>query len=423
MKKINIGLVGFGVVGSGVYELLEQNNEVIKERTNIDLHIAAICDLDTTRVQNITKNATVTTDWKELTSNPDIDIIVELIGGIQPAKDIILDSFKNGKSVVTANKKLLAEEGEEIFSVANTQDVKLGYEASVAGGIPCIQVLKHGLVGNKIKSVIGILNGTTNYILTKMADTNAPFEEVLKDAQEKGFAEADPTFDIEGFDAGHKITLLSMLAYNKKVSYTDIAIDGITKMQDIDFAFAQDMGYTIKLLGISKEINGKLDIRVHPAMLPERHPLATVNDEYNAVMFDWDMTDPILLYGKGAGSKPTASAVVGDIVDIARLNTIPEPALIINGNADLLEEEERVSRYYIRIHTEDQPGLLAQIAGVFGEHKISIASVLQKEVQNTLVPLIIVTHDAKENNIKKAITDINNFEFIKTDIVLIKIED
>ena len=422
MKKINIGIIGFGVVGSGVYSLLEKNSAIITERTGIQIQIAAICDLNTDMVKKTTNHPGVTSKWEEIIDNPDIEIVVELIGGINPAKDIILAAFSKGKSVVTANKKLLAEEGEEIFNTANSSNVQLGYEASVAGGIPCIQALKHGLVGNKVKSVIGILNGTTNYILTKMTETSANFDDVLKDAQAKGFAEADPTFDIEGFDAGHKITLLSMLSYNKKVSYKDIQIDGITKLRTLDFEFAEEMGYTIKLLGICNEVNGKLDIRVHPAMLPNRHPLSSVNDEFNAVMFDCDMTDPILLYGKGAGSDPTASAVVGDIVQIGRLKEIPEPALIINGDATLLTSEERISHYYIRIYTEDQPGLLAKIAGVFGNNNISIASVLQKEMAESVIPLIIVTHDVKESDMKKAIHEINEFDFIKNEIVVIKIE-
>ncbi len=423
MKSVHIGIIGFGTVGKGVYNLLAKNASLIEKRSGISIKIKKICDLDTAMVTSYAKEIEVTDSWQEVVKDKEIDIIIELIGGINPAKEIVLEAMKNQKSVVTANKKLLAESGMEIFELANSSSAKLGFEASVAGGIPCIDSLKNGLVGNRIKSVIGILNGTTNYILTKMTESPEPFDKVLKTAQDLGFAEADPTFDIEGFDAGHKIALLSMIAYNKSVDFSSISIEGITKIDAIDISFAKDMGYIIKLLGISKEIDGTLDIRVHPTMLPEKHPLAAVNDEFNAVMFDGDMTDPILLYGKGAGSYPTASAVVSDIVDIAIKESIEEQSITLLEKSEYVTPNDRISRYYIRIYTDDKSGILSKISGVLGDHNISISSVMQKESDSEYIPLIIMTHEAKEDSINDSIKEINNFDFIRQDVMVIRVED
>jgi len=419
-KNLNIGLIGFGTVGQGVYELLKKNSPLIKNRKGINLKIRTICDLKTARVKKFAKNVKVTDKWKDIVNDPEIDLIVELIGGINPAKEIISTSLRLGKKVVTANKKLLAEKGEEIFEILKASESFLGFEASVGGGMPCLLSLEDGLVGNKIKSITGILNGTTNYILSQMEDNpEASFAEILREAQKKGFAELDPTFDIEGFDAGHKITLLAMLAYNLKIDFKAIPVEGITKIDQLDISHAEEMGYKIKLLGIATYHNNKLDARVHPTMIPKQHPLAAVRDEFNAIMFDGDMTDPILIYGKGAGSFPTASAVVSDLVRATLYENKPS----VKKKASFLPSTKRFSKYYLRIKTKDSPGILAKIAGVLGSYDISIASVLQKQTGQKYVPIIIMTHQAIESKMLKAIDKIKKLSFVNKDIVFIRVED
>ena len=378
MKRINVGLIGFGTVGSGLYRLLERNGEVISRRTGISVAITSICDLRKDHVKRHAPGTEVTDDWKAVVDDGGIDIVAELIGGIDPARSIITRALERGKSVVTANKKLLAEEGAGIFTALRSGTGRLGFEAAVGGGIPCVMALRHGLVGNRVRSIMGILNGTTNYILTKMQESGMPFPEALGVAQERGFAEADPTFDIEGYDAGHKIALLGMIAFNREIRYGDIQIEGITGIGKSDIEYARDMGYVIKLLGIAKGIDGKINIRVHPTMIPFDHHLASVRDEYNSIMFDCDMTGPVVLSGKGAGSEPTASAVLSDIVQMAVQGGAYAPPLVLDGPAALIEPGKRISRYYIRMQTDDRPNILAQVAGVLGRNEISIASVIQK---------------------------------------------
>ncbi|MBN1534296.1 MAG: homoserine dehydrogenase [Spirochaetes bacterium] len=423
MKRAQIGLIGFGTVGSGVYNLLTHNAGIIRERTGIDVSLKTICDLRTDVVERLTQGVTVTGDWKTVVQDPSIDIVVELIGGIEPAKTIILEAMRRGKSVITANKKLLAEEGSEIFEASMKGPVKLGFEASVGGGMPCIMALRYGLVGNRIRTVMGILNGTTNYILSRMEDDSLSFHDALKDAQQRGFAEADPTFDIEGYDTGHKISLLSMLAFNRRIDYRRLTIEGITKIQRMDISYAAEMGYRIKLLGIAKAAGDSIDIRVHPTMLPYKHPLATVRDEFNAVLFDGDMTDPVILYGKGAGSNPTASAVVSDVVQIVEKMNAESLTLPPAGAVTYLPPEERVSRYYLRIHTEDRPGILSKISGILGDYEISISSVIQKEVDSLHVPLIIMTHASTEDGMLRAVRDMKECSFVHEDMMLIRVED
>jgi len=421
MKKIiNIGIIGFGTVGEGVYQLIKNNADAIALRSGIDLNIKTVCDIRASEIKNKIPGTPVTEKWEDITGDSEIDIVVEVIGGINPAKEIIIDSLNKGKNVVTANKKLLAEDGASILETIAKTGNSIGFEAAVGGGIPCVLSLKNGLVGNRIKSIVGILNGTTNYILTRMEDDGITFKEALKDAQKRGFAEADPTFDIEGYDAGHKILLLAMLSYGKSIDYRTIPIEGISSISQFDISYAKNMGYIIKLLGIVKLKNNKLDIRVHPTMIPEDHPLASVRNEYNSIMFDGDMAGAIMLNGKGAGSLPTASAIVSDIV---QLSTKDEYHGMLSGKANLMTPEERVSRYYLRLQTEDSPGILSQISGVLGMNDISIASVMQKEVNEKYVPLIIVTHESVESNILKCIKEIEKFSFIKDKVIMIRVED
>jgi len=424
MKKINIGLIGFGTVGQGVYEVLQKNNSLIKKRKGVSLKIKKICDLKVGAVKKMAPKIEVVKNWESLVNDPGIDLIVELIGGIKPAKDIILKSLKQGKGVVTANKKLLAEKGEDIFRIAGESKSFLGFEAAIGGGMPCLLALESGLVGNEIRLITGILNGTTNYILTQMENNpQASFTDVLREAQIKGFAELDPTFDIEGFDAGHKIALLAMLAYNSKIDFKSLSIEGITKINQLDIINAKEMGYKIKLLGIAKIIDGKLDLRVHPTMIPGKHPLAAVHNEFNAIMFEGDMTDPILIYGKGAGSHPTASAVVSDLVQMARPGGADLIRMPIKKKISLLPSKDRFSKYYLRIHTEDSPGILAKIAAVLGRYGISIASVLQKQSPQKYVPIIIMTHQAAESKILTAIDKIKKLSFVDKEIIFIRVED
>jgi homoserine dehydrogenase len=424
MKKIKIGIIGFGTVGSGLYALLNKNSAIIMKRTGIEIIPKTICDIRIDHVRKNTSGVSITGDWKEVVNDPLIDIVVELIGGTEPAKSITLEALRSGKGVVTANKKLLAEEGAELFSHLKSGTVRLGIEAAVGGGIPCIMALRHGLVGNRVKSIMGILNGTTNYILTKMQENNLPFSEALSDAQAKGFAETDPTFDIDGYDAGHKIALLSMIAFNKTINFKDIYIEGISNINMMDIAYARDMGYVIKLLGIAKETDNGIDIRVHPTMIPEAHHLASVRNEYNSIMFDCDMTDPVIFTGKGAGRDPTASAVLSDIVQLAcNPAGCQSTAIVTDGSANHIKPGARISRYYLRIQSDDRPGILSQIAGVLGEHKISISSVIQKEIHPEHVPLIFMTHEALESGMLGAIRDIKKFDFVHGEVMMIRVED
>jgi len=419
---VNIGLVGFGTVGNGVYQLLRENHDIILQKTGIDLRLKTICDIRADEIRDSITGVTVTSDWKDITGDREIDIVVELIGGIEPAKSILLEALNCGKNIVTANKKLLAEEGTEIFETAQRLRGKIGFEAAVGGGIPCIQALKSGLVGNRIESINGILNGTTNYILTMMEECDLSFSEALKDAQEKGFAEADPTFDVEGYDAAHKIAIISMLAFNRKIEYDKIGKEGITGISSVDISYAQEMGYVIKLLGISKLVDDEIDIRVHPTMIHGTHPLAAVRNEFNAIMYIGDMTGPVTLTGKGAGSRPTASAVVSDIVQIIQSIQNIEGYPVITETAKYLPADKRLSRYYLRVHTLDVPGILSKISGVLGDYKISIASVIQQEMDSDYVPLIIMTYEAYEHDILAALDEIKAFDFVEK-VIFIRVED
>ncbi len=420
---INIGIIGMGTVGGGVVHLLTLNGAVIARRCGMEVKIKSICDLAIDKISERLPGVTYTANWKDITGDPDIGIVVELIGGLEPAKSIHLEALKNGKSIVTANKKLLAEEGREIFERAESTGGHMGFEASVGGGIPCILSMKKGLVGNSILSISGILNGTTNYILTKMEESGMSFADALRLAQEKGFAEADPTFDVEGYDAAHKISILSMLAYNRRIEYKSVSVEGITRISDLDISFAREMGYVIKLLGISRTVGDEIDIRVHPAMLPRTHPLASVRNENNAIMFVGDMTGPVTLHGRGAGAHPTASAVVSDIVQAA--GAAPGRVLppIATKEARYLPPQKRLSRYYIRVQTRDNPGILSKISGVLGRHDISISSVIQKEANTEFVPLLFMTHEAYEEGMINALLEINNFDFVDGKAMMIRVED
>ncbi|AEF19769.1 MULTISPECIES: homoserine dehydrogenase [unclassified Hydrogenobaculum] len=423
-----VGIAGYGTVGTGVAELLITHKNLIKEKTGLELELSAVLDKDWQRERPFKIDDSLkVSSLKELLDRS--DIVVELIGGVGFAKELIEKAIENKKHVVSANKHLIAIHGKEIFEKAKEHNVSIEFEASVGGGIPIIKALKEGLVANKINYIHGILNGTTNYILTSMLDEGKSFEEALKEAKALGYAEQDPTFDIEGIDAAHKIAILSSIAYGGYIDFNDIYIEGISNIDLLDVELGKELGYTIKLLAIAKAIDGELEVRVHPTFINHQEQLAKVSGVYNAILIDGDFVGKSMLYGKGAGSKPTASAVVSDIIDIAK-NT-QKRFQAFNTDKSLKLNKNFNTRYYIRFEVEDKIGVLASIANVFAKYGISIASVLQKEMvckvakkENSLVvPLVILTHKAYEKDIKKALKDIEELSVVKEKPILIRLEE
>lgn len=414
---IKVALLGCGTVGSGVVELLKNNADIISRRTGDKIELKRVLDkdLDKCRALGIDE-AKLTTVFEDILKDPEINIVVELIGGIEPALTMITQAMEHGKHVVTANKDLIAERGKEIFDIAKANRVDFYFEASVAGGIPIIYPLKQSLAGNRIKEVIGILNGTTNYILTKMSEEGRPFEEVLKEAQELGYAEADPTSDIEGLDAARKIAILSSIAFNSRVTLGDVYVEGISKITPSDIRFAHDLGYVIKLLAVAKQgDDGSIQARVHPAFLPKKHPLAAVNDVYNAVFVTGDAVGDIMHYGRGAGKLPTASSVVGDIIDIGR-NIVHQ----ISGRISCTCYEDKIildvsqlrAQFYIRMTVKDRPGVLAGIAGVFGSNNVSLATVFQTTHGDEMAELILITHEVEEQDLNDSLSILRGMHIV-----------
>ncbi len=433
MKKINIGLLGCGTVGTGVAKILIENKELISSRVGADLVLKKIADIDTERDRGIKFDKGVfTTDPFKVIEDPDIDIIIEMIGGCGIANDLILKAIDNNKHIVTANKALIAEKGNKIFSAANKKGVDVAFEASVGGCIPVIKSLRESLVGNRIKSISGILNGTCNYILSKITNEGSTFNKALEKAQANGFAEADPTLDIEGIDAAHKIAILSSLAYGMELNFKDVYVEGITKITPADIEYAKQFGYKIKLLAISKEENGSVDIRVHPTMIPFNNLLSNVNGSLNAVTICGDAVGEILLYGHGAGMMPTASSVVGDTVDIARniLSGSSRRIPLLSYCTDKIKKipiipiDEISTNYYFRFLTKDRAGVLAKISGILGKFGISLTSVTQKGRKSRgSITIVMLTHKAKESDIKKAMSEISALDIISSEPVVIRLED
>jgi homoserine dehydrogenase len=433
MKKIHVGLLGFGTVGSGMVKILLENREVIESRAGASLAIRWIADLDLERDRGVVVDSgLLTTDTEMVIDDRKVDIVVELIGGYEPAKSFILRAIANGKHVVTANKALLAAHGDEIFSAASRKGVEVGFEASVGGGIPLIGSMKEGLVANRIESLFGILNGTANYILTKMTDQGSPFSEVLKEAQTLGYAEADPTFDIEGIDTAHKLTILLAIAYGVPIHFEAVYTEGISKVTPLDIMFMKEFGYRIKLLAISKDDGKAIEARVHPTLIPDDSMLANVNEAYNALYIKGDAVGNVMLYGPGAGMMPTGSAVVSDLVSVARniltgaVGRVPsegyQPAGIKAREIKSIEELQ--TEYYFRFSAEDRPGVLSKISGILGKHQISIKSVHQKGRDLVgAVPIVMITHEAKEAAVRMALSEIDQLEVVKDNTVLIRIED
>lgn len=422
MKEVKVGIIGFGVVGTGTVKILLTHRDIIKKRTGIDLILKKVADKDITRPREVTlPEGVLTTDAIDVINDPEIDIVVELIGGLHPAKEFIMEALSKGKHVVTANKALLAEDGNDIFALAKEKGLQIGFEASVGGGIPIIKVMREGLVANKMLAIYGIINGTTNYILTKMTNEGIDFQDALREAQQLGYAEADPTLDIEGIDSAHKITILASLAYGIPLNFNKVYCEGITKITAQDIAFAKEFGYKIKLLAITKILNGEIELRVHPTMIPEDYLIAKVDGVFNAIYVEGDNVGATLYYGRGAGSIPTGSAVVADIVDIAKV--VNQVALDFSEALNIKPIEEIESMYYFRFTALDRPGVLSKISGVFGEHNISIASVIQKGRSKAgAVPLVILTHKAKERDVLQALEKIDKLPVVAGKSVFIRVE-
>ena len=434
MKEIKVGLIGFGTVGSGVGRILQKNSRLIEKRLGAKLTLKRIADIDLETDRGVKlKPGVLTRRAEDVIKDPEIDMVIELIGGIEPAKTFILRAIRDKKHIVTANKALLALHGDEIFRAAHRFGVDVNFEASVGGGIPLIRSIKEGLVANRIQSIFGILNGTSNYILSKMTDEGRNFKEVLKEAQEKGYAEADPTYDIEGIDAAHKLTILIRLAFGTSIQFKEVFIGGISKITPLDIQFSREFGYRIKLLAIAKIDQGKIEARVHPTMIPEAHLLSTGDGVFNAIYIKGDAVGPTLFYGQGAGQMPTGSAVVGDLVELGRNIIVGAigrrvPPLSFQESAiekiPLKEMDEVVMPFYMRFSALDRPGVLSKISGILGENDISIAAVTQKERQiSGAVPIVMMTHEAYEKNVQRALKEIDRLDVVKGKTILIRVEN
>ncbi|MEK7702910.1 MAG: homoserine dehydrogenase [Nitrospirota bacterium] len=456
-KEIQVGLIGFGTVGTGMAAILAERKTEIAGRLGAPLHLAQIADLDIKRKRSVKLQKNILTqNVHDVLSNPKIDIVVELIGGIHPAREFILDAIAHGKHVVTANKALLAYHGEEIFKAADEAGVEVGFEAAVGGGIPIIRAMKEGLSGDKISAIFGIVNGTSNYILTQMSEEMTAFPEALKEAQTLGYAESDPTLDIGGGDSAHKLAILAALAFGTPVPIKEIYTEGIAHITPLDIAYAEEFGYKMKLLAIAKRVAGSMEARVHPTMVPKETILAKVNGVFNAICVVGESVGETLFYGRGAGLAPTGAAVVSDLIDIARNirqraeanvtspvgrgkypNTVtsdktnPFPSRVphtgtLSAHRTILPiqpMEQIESRYYLRFMVEDQPGVLSKISGVLGRHHISIASVIQqRRKESSAVPLVMMTHRSREKDIQSALRTINQSEWVYKPTTLIRVE-
>ena len=442
MKAIQVGLLGIGTVGSGTFNVLKRNQEEIKRRAGRGIEITMVADLDVARAQSIVgPGVQVVNDARAIIANPEIDIVVELIGGYGIAKQLVMEAIAAGKHVVTANKALLAVHGTEIFAAASAKGVMVAFEAAVAGGIPIIKALREGLTANRIQWIAGIINGTTNFILSEMRDKGLDFDVVLKEAQRLGYAEADPTFDIEGVDAAHKVTIMSAIAFGIPVQFDKAYVEGITKLGAQDIRYAEQLGYRIKLLGVTKRTAKGIELRVHPSLVPAKRLLANVEGAMNAVVVNGDAVGTTLYYGKGAGAEPTASAVIADLVDITRLHTadpqnrVPHLAFQPNtldqamSNLPVLPMSEVVTSYYLRLRVADEAGVLAKVTGILADAGISIDAVLQREADEvggegaTSTDLIILTHDAREGTMNDALAKLQVLPTVLAPIVRIRKEE
>lgn len=434
MKEVSIGLIGFGTVGAGVVQILEENRDVLEARVGVPVRLKRIADLniESDRGVKVDPNLLTTDAW-QVVRDPDISVIVELIGGYEPAKSLILEAFKNGKQVVTANKALLAEHGPEVFLAAHKAGVDIGFEAAVAGGIPILRSLREGLVANRFDKILAILNGTCNFILTAMDSTpGISFDEMLKKAQELGYAEADPALDIDGIDSAHKLVLVLSLTHGIRVPPKSIHVEGIRNIDPFDVAMAHEFSYKIKLLAVIRRDGDDVDARLHPTLIPEDHPLARVDGVFNGIFLHGDMVGDQLFYGRGAGREPTASAVIGDVIEMARSAARGEVGRVPplgypeswKASGKLKNINEIVTNYYLRIKAMDRPGVLSKVAGILAEHQISLHSVVQKSRQSSAaVPVVFLTHLAKEADLQAACEEISKLDDVEGAPVILRIED
>ena len=434
MKQLNVGLLGIGTVGGGTYTVLTRNADEITRRTGVSIQVVQVADRNVAHAKTVTGgNVDITDDAFALVNNPNIGVVVELIGGYTLSKELVLKAIENGKHVVTANKALLALYGNEIFAAAEAKGVIVAFEAAVAGGIPIIKALREGLGANKIEWVAGIINGTTNFILTEMREKGLAFKDVLGEAQRLGYAEADPTFDVEGIDAAHKLTIMSAIAFGMPMKFTEAYTEGITKLEQTDIKYAEELGYRVKLLGITKRTEAGVELRVHPTLISEKRLIANVNGAMNAVVVKGDAVGPTLYYGAGAGAEPTASAVVADLMDVARLQNapfesrVPYLAFQPNSVADLpiLPISEINSAYYLRLRVSDKPGVLADVTKILADRNISIDAMLQKEPDDneTEADIVILTHITIEKNMDAGIAEIEALSAIVGKLVKIRMEE
>ena len=434
IKPINVGLLGIGTVGGGTFTVLQRNAEEITRRAGRPIRITVVADKNVELAKKVTSGACrVTDDAFSVVADPEVDIVVELIGGYGVAKELVLKAIANGKHVVTANKALLATHGNEIFKAAQDKGVMVAFEAAVAGGIPIIKALREGLTANRIEWIAGIINGTTNFILSEMRDKGLSFDTVLKEAQRLGYAEADPTFDIEGVDAAHKITILSALAFGIPMQFDKAYIEGISKLDAIDIKYAEQLGYRIKLLGITKRTDEGVELRVHPTLIPTKRLIANVEGAMNAVLVQGDAVGATLYYGKGAGAEPTASAVIADLVDVTRTatadpqNRVPHLAFQPNAMADLkiLPMDDVITSYYLRLRVQDKPGVLADITRILADEQISIDAVIQKEPEEgeEQTDLIMLTHQTREKRINAAIKKIEALGVVAGKVTKLRLEE
>ena len=425
MKSLKIGLLGLGTVGGGVYSLIKRKKSLIEARSGIRLDLVRMADRNQSFPFPIDRKI-FTRQAEPVLKDPRVEVVVELIGGLHPALEFVLTALKNGKDVVTANKALLAEYGDQIYRTAEKYGQHVFFEASVGGGIPVIQALREGLVANQVQSIYSIINGTSNYILSEMSERHVDFSAALKDAQKKGYAEANPKLDVEGIDAAHKLTVLASLAFGKMISFKDVYAEGITQIRSEDIQFADEFGYCVKLLAIAKKMSGGVEARVQPTLVPKTHPLANVNGAFNAVLIRSDETGDLLFYGRGAGSEPTASAVVSDLVALAKARELPRnfsAPKFPKGKLQVKKISTILSRYYLRFHVVDRPGVLAKITQILGKYKISISDVIQKEWRvGKVVPLILLTHFAHEESVRKALLAIDRLSVINGKSQVLRIE-
>ena len=425
-KKINIGILGFGTVGTSVYRILKDRKKDLKERFGLEIVIKKILEKDKSRASFLgDEKDLMIDDFDKVVNDEDIDIIVELIGGINPANSFIMKALENNKNIVTANKELMATYGEEILKKASERGLGVHFEASVGGGVPIIKPLKESLGGNKISKVLGIVNGTTNYILTKMADENESFKEALKDAQERGYAEANPEADVEGKDAAAKIAILASLAFNSRVNLDDVFCEGISKITTKDINYAQELGFVIKLLAIAKDENREIEVRVHPAFIPESHPLASVKGIYNAIFIEGDAVGEVMFFGKGAGGMAAGSSVVGDIIDLALKIQSNKTGVIKSTyfkGKRIKNIEEIITKYYILIEAYDKPGVLAKISKAFGDNKVSLSSVIQWESIGKEADIVFMTHLTRDKDVQKSLLKIKSLDVVRKVRNVIRVE-